>query len=86
MHRFSTGSLHDLVNDPGEVENIGHPNHPDYDPVLVERMLDKMNNLIQHEIGADRDPFDLDLFGTRQVKYRKPGKARPGRANAKAKT
>jgi arylsulfatase len=66
-------TLHDLVNDPGELENIGHPNHSAYDPALVERMLRKLNVLVQHEIGEDRAPFDLDLFGTREVKYRRDG-------------
>jgi arylsulfatase A-like enzyme len=63
-------TLHDLVNDPGEMENIGHPNHPRYDPALVERMLTKLHRLVAEEIGEDRVPFDLDLFGTREVMYR----------------
>jgi hypothetical protein len=25
---------------------------------------------VRHEIGEDRAPFDLDMFGTREVKYR----------------
>jgi formylglycine-generating enzyme required for sulfatase activity len=44
--------------------------HPRYDPALVERMLGKLHALVQHEIGEDRCPFDLDMFGTREVKYR----------------
>ena len=63
-------TLHDLVNDPGEMENIGHPDHPRYNPALVERMLRKLHALVAHEIGEDRPPFDLDMFGTREVKYR----------------
>jgi arylsulfatase len=63
--------LYDLAEDPGERENIGHPDHPAYDPALVAHMLAKLNALIRHEIGEDRAPFDLDLFGTREVKYRK---------------
>lgn len=68
---LSTGdvTLHDLVNDPGEMENIGHPNHPKYDPALVEHMLKKLHALVAHEIGEDKAPFELDLFGTREVKY-----------------
>ncbi len=68
---LSTGdvTLHDLVNDPGEMENIGHPDHPKYDPALVEHMLKKLYALVAHEIGEDKAPFDLDLFGTREVKY-----------------
>ena len=63
-------TLHDLVNDPGEMENIGHPDHPRYDQALIERMLRKLHVLVAHEIGEDRPPFDLDMFGTRDVKYR----------------
>jgi arylsulfatase len=70
LYARSDVTLHDLLKDPGEMENIGHPDHPDYDPVLVERMLTKLNALIQHEIGEDRVPFDLDLFGTTELKYR----------------
>jgi hypothetical protein len=62
-------TLHDLVNDPGELENIGHPEHPDHDPALVERMLGKLHTLVQHEIGEDGAPFDLDMFGTHEVRY-----------------
>jgi hypothetical protein len=57
------------VNDPGELENIGHPDHPDHDPALVERMLGKLHTLVQHEIGEDGAPFDLDMFGTHEVRY-----------------
>ena len=77
LYARSDVTLHDLQKDPGELENIGHPDHPDHDPLLVERMLDKMNALIRREIGEDRCPFDLDLFGTREVKYRKPRRAAP---------
>ena len=62
--------LYDLVNDPGELQNIGNREHPDHDPALVERMLGKLHALVQHEIGDDRCPFDLDMFGTREVQYR----------------
>jgi arylsulfatase len=65
-------TLHDLVNDPGELENIGNPDHPDYDPPLVERMLQKLHALVEKEIGEDRPPFDLDIFGTRDVMYATP--------------
>jgi arylsulfatase len=52
------------------LENLGHPSHPKYDPALVERMLQKLHALVREEIGEDGAPFDLDLFGTREVKYR----------------
>jgi hypothetical protein len=40
-------------------------------------MLGKLSALVREEIGDDRVPFDLDLFGTREVKARpRPGAAR----------
>lgn len=63
--------LYDLVADPGELENLAHPDHPRRDPALVARMLAKLHALVRHEIGEDRAPFDLAMFGTREVKYRK---------------
>lgn len=73
--------LYDLATDPGELENLGHPDHPAYDPALVRRMLDKLNALIRRELGEDRCPFDLDMFGTREVRYRRPAPDSPdGRA------
>ena len=64
-------TLHDLVNDPGELENIGNPAHPKHDPALIERMLAKLHALVAQELGEDRAPFDLDMFGTRAIKYKK---------------
>ncbi|MBE9193489.1 sulfatase-like hydrolase/transferase [Gloeocapsopsis crepidinum LEGE 06123] len=71
LYATSDVGLYDLVNDPGELDNIGNQNHPNYDPQLVDRMLTKLNALVEREIGDDRCPFDLDMFGTREVKYRK---------------
>lgn len=70
LYRRSDVTLHDLLNDPGELQNLAHPKHPRHDPTLVERMLAKLHVLIQEEIGNDQAPFDLDLFGTREVLYR----------------
>ena len=70
LYAKSDVGLYDLINDPGELENIAHPEHPRHDPALVERMLAKLHALVQAEIGEDRAPFDLDMFGTREVKYR----------------
>jgi arylsulfatase len=69
---YATGDvgLYDLVNDPGELENLGHPDHPKHDPAIVERMLGKLHALVEHELGEDTCPFDLDMFGTREVAYR----------------
>jgi arylsulfatase len=66
-------ALYDLESDPGEMENLAHPDHPRYDPARVEAMLSKLHALVEHEIGEERAPFDLDLFGTRAVKYREEG-------------
>jgi arylsulfatase len=70
LYASSDVSLHDLENDPGELENLAHPEHPRHDRALVARMLAKLHALVASEIGDDRAPFDLDLFGTREVKYR----------------
>jgi arylsulfatase len=72
---YATGdvTLHDLVDDPGELENLAHPEHPDHDPALVGRMLAKLHARVREEIGDDTAPFDLDMFGTREVKYRGEG-------------
>jgi arylsulfatase len=69
LYARSDVTLHDLANDPGEMENIGSPSHPKYDARLVERMLAKLNALIEQEIGEDDCPFDLDMFGTQDVTY-----------------
>lgn len=71
LYRTSDVALYDLVNDPGELENLGHPKHPRHDPALVERMLAKLHRLVEQELGEQKPPFDLDMFGTRDVTYRK---------------
>ena len=62
-------SLHDLVEDPNELENLGNPEHPRYDVELVATLLAKLNALIERELGDDTCPMDLDMFGTRDVTY-----------------
>lgn len=62
-------TLHDLVNDPGELENIAHREHAAPDPALVEHMLAKLHELISRELSEEKPPLDLDLFGTREVTY-----------------
>jgi arylsulfatase A-like enzyme len=82
---YATGdvTLHDLVNDPGELENLGHPEHPRHDRALVERMLAKLHALVEHEIGEDRLPFDLNMFGTREVRHTQGGPKAPARRRKK---
>jgi hypothetical protein len=70
LHATSDVALYDLVEDPGEVHNIGNPSSPGYDEKLVASMLDKLVHLVDAELGEDECPFDLDLFGTREVRYR----------------
>jgi arylsulfatase len=70
-------ALYDLVYDSGELENLAHPDHPGRDPVLIERMLAKLHALVAHELGEDRCPFDLDMFGTREITYQPQGAGLP---------
>ena len=70
LYATSDVTLHDLVNDPGELDNLAHPDHPSHDPALVEQMLAKLHALVSREISGEVPPFDLDLFGTREVTYR----------------
>lgn len=71
LYATSDVALYDLVHDSGELDNIGHRGHPKHDPALIEHMLKKLHRLVREEIGQDHAPFDLDLFGTREVRYRK---------------
>lgn len=67
--KTSDVTLHDLVEDPHEVVNLGHPDNPQHDSDLVESLLAKLNKLIGEELGEDSCPMDLDMFGTRDVTY-----------------
>jgi arylsulfatase len=77
LYAGSDVALYDLVRDPGELQNLGHPDHPDHDPALVERLLAKLNALVARELGKDQAPFSLDLFGTRAVRSRPQTHSRP---------
>lgn len=68
LYAHAEVALYDLEKDPGEMENIADPHHPDHDPALIQRLLDKLHALVAEEIGDDHRPFNLDLFGTREVK------------------
>ena len=78
LYARSDVTLHDLVEDPAELENLGNATHPRHDPQLVARLLDKLNTLIEHELVSDECPFDLDMFGTRNVTYRSAGEPARG--------
>jgi len=74
LYAASDVTLHDLEADPGELDNLAYPQHPRHDRVLVERLLAKLHALVERELGEDRAPFSLDLFGTREVRYRERGR------------
>lgn len=69
LYETSDISMHDLQDDPGEMENIGNPHHPGYNPELVKKMLLKLNQLIDQEVGESDVPFDVHMFGTEDVTY-----------------
>ena len=69
LYASSDVALYDLINDPGELQNLAHPDHPVHDLARVAEMLGKLSKLVREELGVDEPPFDLDLFGTRDVKY-----------------
>lgn len=71
LYEHGDVALYDLAKDPGELDNLANVKHPQYDRALVGRMLAKLHALVEREIGDDLAPFDLDLFGTRDVKYAK---------------
>ncbi|HET9784500.1 MAG TPA: sulfatase-like hydrolase/transferase [Terriglobales bacterium] len=80
LYALGDVTLHDLVSDPGELENLGHPRHPRYDLDLIARLTHKLHVLVRRELGEDRCPFNLDLFGTRRRKL--PGAGDGGERRA----
>lgn len=62
LYETSDVALYDLEEDPGELENLAHPEHPRHDLRVVREMMAKLHALIRHELGDDRRPFALDLF------------------------
>ncbi|MFD1504854.1 sulfatase-like hydrolase/transferase [Georgenia yuyongxinii] len=68
-------SLHDLWKDPGELVNLADPTRVEFDRGLVATLLDKLNALIDWELGDDSCPFDLDMFGTRELVYTRTSEA-----------
>ena len=57
------------------MENLARPKHPAHDLALIERMLSKLHTLVREEIGEERAPFDLNMFGAREIKYKKEKRA-----------
>ena len=50
-------ALYDLQSDPEEMENLANPAHPRYDEALQSAMNQKLNALIEEEIGEDHAMF-----------------------------
>jgi arylsulfatase A-like enzyme len=48
--------LYDTASDPEEINNLARRDNPDYDADLILKMNDKLNTLIEAEIGED-EPF-----------------------------
>ena len=46
-------ALYDLLNDPEEMNNLADPDNPSYDEGLLASINDKLNALIEDEIGED---------------------------------
>ncbi len=46
------------MNEFDQMENLATQDHPNHGPAPAER-----------KIGEDQAPFDLDPFGTREIKY-----------------
>jgi arylsulfatase len=50
-------ALYDLLLDPEEMDNLANPAHPKYDEKLLSAMNQKLNALINGEIGEDKALF-----------------------------
>jgi len=50
-------ALYDLQSDPDEMDNLADPAHPRYDEALLSAMNQKLNALIEEEIGEDNAMF-----------------------------
>lgn len=54
--------LYDLLNDPGELENLANPNHEKYDRSILEKMAKKLHDIVEEEVGEEYSRVDLSLF------------------------
>jgi hypothetical protein len=52
-------ALYDLKEDPEEMNNLADPDGPLYDEALLAAMNEKLNALIEAEIGQDKPLFDI---------------------------
>jgi len=59
-------ALYDLLLDPEEMENLANPTHPKYDEKLLSAMNQKLNALINEEIGEDKAMFTPPEKGSKK--------------------
>jgi arylsulfatase len=52
-------ALYDLLMDPEEMDNLADPANPTYSEELLSAMNQKLNALIDEEIGEDKALFTL---------------------------
>ena len=54
-------ALYDLQKDPEEMNNLADPDGPLYDEELLAAINEKLNALIEAEIGQDKPLFEIQL-------------------------
>jgi arylsulfatase len=59
-------ALYDLLLDPEEMDNLANPAHPKYDEKLLSAMNQKLNALINEEIGEDKAMFTPPKEGSQK--------------------
>jgi arylsulfatase len=55
--------LYGTQTDPNEIDNLADPANPNFDQDLIQTMNDKLNALIQAEIGADEGTLPMPRLG-----------------------
>lgn len=58
LHKHNDIGLYDLKVDPDEMNNLANQDNPDYSEALLIKMNQKLNALIQEEIGEDEALLD----------------------------
>jgi len=62
LYRDNDVALYDLWEDPDEMDNLANRDNPNHDEKLIASMNDKLNTLIQAELGDDPDIVDRPLL------------------------
>jgi arylsulfatase A-like enzyme len=62
LYRDNDVALYDLWDDPDEMDNLANRHNPNHDEKLIASMNDKLNTLIQAELGDDPDIVDRPLL------------------------